>query len=104
MLAPLGTFGNPLANELDLGRFQAGTMLRRRHQFIGILRANAVEQLAVYRFAGHEGRLAGFQFAMKRFFFSQIQSTFLFIWSMAGRAVLGKNGLDIAREIDLFRL
>ena len=103
MLAPASPLGDPLTNQCDLSRLQRLAVIRRRHEIISIIRGHTIDEFATIRIAGDYRTFAGFQFSPGTLFIRQVQPGLLLVRPMASDAILRKNGLNIAREIDLCR-
>ena len=104
MLAPASPLADPLTNQCNLSRLQRFAVIRRRHEIISIIRGYTIDELAIIRLAGDYRTFAGFQFSPGTLFIRQVQPGLLLVRPMASEAILGKNRLNIPREIDLCRI
>ena len=102
VLLPSGSLTHPLLEEVDLGGGERLSMLGRRHDFVGILRQDALDQGAALGLSGDQGVLPRFELQEGVFLTVQAQTclALALIWSMAGEAMLGENGADLSVEVD----
>ena len=88
---------NPPSQQLLLCGGQGLVGFRRRHLVVRVGRQNAPDQFALLRFAGHE------RLALDRLF-ANVQTQFPFSFSSVGsvteKAVVGKDGPDVAVVAD----
>ena len=80
-------------------------MLGRRHDFVGILRQDALDQGAAFGLPGDQGVLPRFELQEGVFLTVQAQTGFAlaFIRAMASEAMLRKDGADLSVVVDMRR-
>ena len=94
----LCTFGDPLAQHLDVAAFQRMllAMLRRRHLLVRIGGKQARDHFTLIRFAGHDAMRAAFERLEGQIATGEHQTAFGVIRAVAFEAVLREQRLHIA--------
>ena len=103
MLRPLRALHDPAAQQVHLRGGQLLARLGGRHVVVVFRReCDDGEQAALLRLACDEGKPAGIKFLERVFLQVQAQAglAFVLVRAVAGVAVLGKDGADVAPEID----
>jgi hypothetical protein len=77
-----------------------GAMLRRRHLLLGISGSETCDHLTFIRLSGHDAVRSTFQGFESEFTAGKDQAAFGIIRAVAFEAMLGEEGLDVARKID----
>ena len=90
---------DPSLEGFDLSRGELLAGFRRRHQFVGILGRNALEELALAALARHDHRILGSEGPLLEVE-PQVGLARVRIRPMAGEAVLRQDRQDVAPEID----
>ena len=101
VLAPRRALGDP---GLEQGQLFGGNrlmLLRRRHDLLGVLRFDALDERAQLGLAGHDRDVA-FPVGLRGGLVveAQLGLARLLVGSVAGDAVLGEDGTDLAAEAD----
>ena len=105
MFFPFRAFGDPALEGIYLLRRKSFAGFERRHAVVFVLGRDTRDQGTLVRFAGDDGVVAGFQFGESAVLLVEAQAGFAFvgIGAVAGVAVVGKDGADVAVEINLCR-
>src|SRR5262249_22030318 len=102
MQRPFGALVDPLCQELNLFRFQFFSTLRWRHDLLGPVRCDPLYHFALFEIPGNDGMSSASKLAERTFFGIQTKLglSLLGVRTMAGEAIVGQNGEDLAAEIN----
>ena len=105
MVAPHRAFLDPAGERLDvLVRERFRMVIRWRHSFIRIIRQEPFDHFRSLRVAGHDDGPARFALAERVLAIEIGNIAGLLHPAMAGGAVFGQDGPDVAIEINTFRV
>ncbi len=99
-----GPFGDPAFEQGDLGGFQGRRGFGRGHREFGVVDLDAEDQVAGVGVAGDDGGGAGFEGEGGSLGHIEAETglALALVGAVAGEAVLGEDGADVAVEIEGF--
>ena len=101
MTSPDGALLDPLFQQRDLRGRDGLVLLRRRHDVIGVVRYDALDEFALLGLAGEDDEVA-FTVALGVLFVVEAQFALaaFVVGAVAGDTVLGQDRADLPAEVD----
>jgi len=93
----LRALGNPAAEDFFLRGSERRTRLRRRHVLFRVVGRDAIDQFARLGIARHDGLLGDGDLALVE---AELGFALAGVRAVAGEAVIGEDGADVAVEFD----